>query len=72
MCMMCVSAHVHGYTCVMVHVWRSVFSFHFHVGSMEQLRLSGLYRQCVDLLIPLAGLCAAVEHVLPEAVFPIY
>lgn len=72
MCMMRVSAHVHGYTRVMVHEWRSVFSFYLHVGSVEQLRLSGLYRQCLDLLIPLAGLCAAVEHVLPEAVFPIY
>lgn len=72
MCMMRVSAHVHGYIRVMVHVWRSVFSFHLHVGSMEQLRLSGLHRQCFDLLIPLAGLCASVEYVLPEAAFPIY
>lgn len=59
MCMMRVSAHVHGYTRVMVHVWRSVFFSHLHVGSMEQTQVARLGQTVPDLLLPLAGLCAA-------------
>jgi hypothetical protein len=58
--MMCVSAHVHGYIRVMAHVQRSVFFSDLHAGSMEQTQVARLGQTVPDLLLPLAGLCAAV------------
>lgn len=56
MYMMHVSAREHGYTRVMVHVWRSAFPSHLHVGSMEQIQVPRLVQTVLDPLLPLAGL----------------